>query len=207
MDRSCVATIYLVLEKPRSTGAMQDRRKIGALFRMPLSLALVEILSRWEQEMPWALRLQHKHSQPHQARSLGSACAAMAAKDRNLCLPQGWSSTKNRHPLALAHHQQLQSAPTARANHRGWFLWWCRPRHSDAEHKLHEQDQTFGIAMQEPKVPDTPESFGQDMKHRRQRNSPPGSRWITSWPVLSLNRKVINPWLSLRIFFSEITPR
>ena len=32
-----------------------------------------------------ALRPQHKHSQPHQARSLGSACSAMAAKDRNLC--------------------------------------------------------------------------------------------------------------------------
>jgi hypothetical protein len=33
MDRSCAATIYPVLDKPRTTGAFQDRRKIGALLR------------------------------------------------------------------------------------------------------------------------------------------------------------------------------
>jgi hypothetical protein len=31
MDRSCAATIYPVLDKPRTTGAFQDRRKIEAL--------------------------------------------------------------------------------------------------------------------------------------------------------------------------------
>jgi putative transposase len=33
MDRSCEATIYPVLDKPHTTGAFQDRRKIGALLR------------------------------------------------------------------------------------------------------------------------------------------------------------------------------
>jgi hypothetical protein len=33
MDRSCEATIYPVLDKPRTTGALQDRRKIEALLR------------------------------------------------------------------------------------------------------------------------------------------------------------------------------
>jgi hypothetical protein len=33
MDRSCAATIYPVLDKPRTTGAFQDRRKIEALLR------------------------------------------------------------------------------------------------------------------------------------------------------------------------------
>jgi hypothetical protein len=33
MDRSCEATIYPVLDKPRTTGAFQDRRKIKALLR------------------------------------------------------------------------------------------------------------------------------------------------------------------------------
>ena len=37
MDRSCVATIYPVLDKPRTTGTFQYRRKIGALFRSPSS--------------------------------------------------------------------------------------------------------------------------------------------------------------------------
>jgi hypothetical protein len=31
---------------------------------------------------------------------------------------------------------------------------------------LHEQDQAFGIAVQQAKVSDTPESFGQDMKQQ-----------------------------------------
>jgi hypothetical protein len=31
MDRSCAATIYPVLDKPRTIGAFQDRRKIEAL--------------------------------------------------------------------------------------------------------------------------------------------------------------------------------
>ena len=39
MDRSCEATIYPVLDKPPTTGAFQDRRKIGALLRSPLSFA------------------------------------------------------------------------------------------------------------------------------------------------------------------------
>jgi hypothetical protein len=33
MDRSCEATIYPVLDKPHTTGAFQDRRKIEALLR------------------------------------------------------------------------------------------------------------------------------------------------------------------------------
>jgi hypothetical protein len=33
MDRSCAATIYPVLDKPRTTGVFQDRRKIEALLR------------------------------------------------------------------------------------------------------------------------------------------------------------------------------
>jgi hypothetical protein len=33
MDRSCAATIYPMLDKPRTTGAFQDRRKIEALLR------------------------------------------------------------------------------------------------------------------------------------------------------------------------------
>ncbi len=33
MDRSCEATIYPVLDKPHTTGAFQDRRKIKALLR------------------------------------------------------------------------------------------------------------------------------------------------------------------------------
>ena len=33
MDRSCAATIYPVLDKPHTTGAFQDRRKIKALLR------------------------------------------------------------------------------------------------------------------------------------------------------------------------------
>lgn len=33
----------------------------------------------------------------------------------------------------------------------------------DVEQKLHDQDQTFGIAVQQAKVSDTSESFGQDM--------------------------------------------
>jgi hypothetical protein len=37
MDRSCAATIYPVLEKPRTTGALQDRRKIRPFFRPPSS--------------------------------------------------------------------------------------------------------------------------------------------------------------------------
>jgi hypothetical protein len=39
MDRSCEATIYPVLDKPRATGALQDRRKIKALLRRPSSFA------------------------------------------------------------------------------------------------------------------------------------------------------------------------
>ena len=46
------------------------------------------------------------------------------------------------------------------------FPWWCGPGHSDPEHKLHKQDQTFGIAVQQTKVSDTPESFGQDMEQQ-----------------------------------------
>jgi hypothetical protein len=37
MDRSCEATIYPVLDKPRTTETFQDRRKIGALFSSPSS--------------------------------------------------------------------------------------------------------------------------------------------------------------------------
>jgi hypothetical protein len=33
MDRSCAATIYPMLDKPRTTGAFQDRRKIEPLLR------------------------------------------------------------------------------------------------------------------------------------------------------------------------------
>jgi hypothetical protein len=33
MDRSCEATIYPVLDKPHTTEAFQDRRKIEALLR------------------------------------------------------------------------------------------------------------------------------------------------------------------------------
>ena len=33
MDRSCEATIYPVLDKPHTTRAFQDRRKIEALLR------------------------------------------------------------------------------------------------------------------------------------------------------------------------------
>jgi hypothetical protein len=33
MDRSCEATIYPMLDKPRTTGAFQDRRKIEPLLR------------------------------------------------------------------------------------------------------------------------------------------------------------------------------
>ncbi len=33
IDRSCEATIYPVLDKPHTTGAFQDRRKIEALLR------------------------------------------------------------------------------------------------------------------------------------------------------------------------------
>ena len=37
LDRSCAATIYPVLDKPRTTGALQDRRKIGAPLKLPSS--------------------------------------------------------------------------------------------------------------------------------------------------------------------------
>jgi hypothetical protein len=33
MDRSCEATIYPMLDKPRTAGAFQDRRKIEPLLR------------------------------------------------------------------------------------------------------------------------------------------------------------------------------
>ena len=49
--------------------------------------------------------------------------------------------------------------------------------------------------------------LGKTWSSKRQRNSAPGRDWIISWPVLSLIRKVMIPWQSLRIFFSEITPR
>ncbi len=43
MDKSCEATIYPVLDKPRATGALQDRRKIEAHLRSSKSLAQVDI--------------------------------------------------------------------------------------------------------------------------------------------------------------------
>jgi hypothetical protein len=49
--------------------------------------------------------------------------------------------------------------------------------------------------------------LGKTCRSKRQRNSAPGRDWIISWPVLSLIRKVMIPCQSLRIFFSEITPR
>jgi len=39
MDRSCAATIYPVLDKPRTTGVFQDRRKIGALLGLSSTFA------------------------------------------------------------------------------------------------------------------------------------------------------------------------
>jgi hypothetical protein len=112
----------------------------------------------------WGAWSQCKHKHAHEARSLCSAWASIAAMDRNLCLSICCYSTKNRHPLALPDQQQLQNPIAARADHRGLLPWWCGPGQSDPEHKLYEQDQTFGIAVQQAKVSDTPESFGQDMQ-------------------------------------------
>ena len=49
--------------------------------------------------------------------------------------------------------------------------------------------------------------LGKTCRSKRQRNSAPGRDWIISWPVLSLIRKLMIPWQSLRISLSEITPR
>jgi hypothetical protein len=46
------------------------------------------------------------------------------------------------------------------------FPWRRRPGQSDAEHKLKELDDPFGIAMQQGKVSDPSESFRQDMEHQ-----------------------------------------
>ncbi len=43
MDRSCEATIYPVLDKPHTTGAFQDRRKIEALI---MSVSFVDWVFR-----------------------------------------------------------------------------------------------------------------------------------------------------------------
>jgi hypothetical protein len=83
---------------------------------------------------------------------------------RNLCFSIRLFSATNRHPLALAHHQQLRDSSAAGVKHWRLIPWRRRPGQSDAEHKLNELDDPFGIAMQQAKVSDPSESFWQHME-------------------------------------------
>ena len=52
------------------------------------------------------------------------------------------------------------------AKHWRWFPWRRSPGQPDAEHKLNELDDPFGIAMQQTKVSDSSESFWQHMEQQ-----------------------------------------
>jgi hypothetical protein len=56
--------------------------------------------------------------------------------------------------------------------------------------KLYEQDQALGIAVQQAKVADTPESFGQHMEHQALEELSTGETLDQPWPVVSLIQKV-----------------